>query len=59
MVASPSTWPNNTVGYGRIDALAAVKAAQASTTSIPLITSNGIINAYPNPTNDATYISNE
>ena len=57
---SPSTWPNNTVGYGRIDALAAVKAAQASTTSIPLITSNGIINAYPNPTNDAiTFLMND
>ena len=49
---SPTTWPNNTVGYGRIDALAAVKEAIKFTTSIKPIPLEVSVKVFPNPAND-------
>jgi subtilisin family serine protease len=43
--------PNNSYGYGRIDALAAVQLA-LNTTSTETFTSNSSVKTYPNPVNE-------
>lgn len=46
---SGSEVPNNTYGYGRIDALAAVEKALELTTDVDSISKNAGVKVYPNP----------
>lgn len=46
---SGSEIPNNTYGYGRIDALAAVEKALELTTDVDSISKNAGVKVYPNP----------
>ncbi len=50
-------YPNNTYGYGRVDAWAAVQAALLS--DVPICTSTPHTNLYPNPAKDRTYLSSD
>lgn len=50
---SGSSIPNNTFGYGRIDALAAVKKAQSMVSVTENEKTLPVVNAYPNPFTNA------
>lgn len=49
--------PNNTYGYGRIDALAAVELALATVISSTKTIDNDLIQVYPNPTAGMLFIN--
>lgn len=53
---SPSTWPNNTVGHGRINALAAINLALTNPTGVPSIPLTGSVSSYPNPVSSSINI---
>ena len=53
---SPSTYPNNTVGYGRIDILAAVKYALATSTSDNRQSLTKGVTIFPMPVKDKFFV---
>ena len=55
----PNVTPNFTFGYGRIDALAAVKKAKAFTTNTSENIDNSLFNIFPNPANQVLNITSK